>query len=295
MAAIKRLIKAQWPNLVRLNVEKTYIGEVVLAALLHGQWPQLQHINASRQNLASDMIKFTKRGWEQLVSLHLHNCGLSWQFLAAFHEANWPNLQDLRLSANYFYKRHKPNQHKRYFGSDIVSDWLSEAKMPNLTSLHFSCNHLINHKSQLGFATADWPLLQSLTLFHCFIGLDSALHTVVNGDWPQLTHLDLSNNDLGDGAIQTLSQAHWPLLRSLKLSKNHFKFAGVQGIVRLDVCLLERLDLSRNRLFSKAFKCLLKATWPRLSYLNVSDNTDSAACFRQLNILKWLQLQELII
>ena len=212
--------------------------------------------------MGSDMLNFTKRGWEQLVSLHLHNCGLTWQFLAAFTSAHWPNLQDLRLSANYFYKSHKLGEHIRSFGADIVSEWLSQANMPKLTSLHFSCNCLIDYKSQLGFATADWPLLQSLILYHCFIGLNSALHTVVNGDWPQLTYLDLSNNDLGDGAIQTLSQAQWPLLWSLSLSKNHFKFAGVQGIVRLDAYLLERLDLSRNNLFSKAFKCLLKATWP---------------------------------
>ncbi len=63
-----------------------------------------------------------------------------------------------------------------------------------------------------------WPALRSLNLSFSRLGADG-MHHLVGGLWPDLMHLDLSNNSLDEEAMFLMSDVgdKWPNLETLDL------------------------------------------------------------------------------
>ncbi|DBA84144.1 TPA: hypothetical protein ACH3X1_006617 [Trebouxia sp. C0004] len=105
------------------------------------------------------------------------------------------------------------------------------------------------------------------------------LTRLLGKDWLGLRKLDLSqvkSSSIGLAVMAQLSQADWPLLTSLDLSDNNLGADSMSDIIKGKFPALESLDVSSNKLDVEAMQQLVKGDWPRLRYLWLSINPFSA-------------------
>lgn len=111
--------------------------------------------------------------------------------------------------------------------------------------------------------------------------------------WSQLSALALQHSSLSPSGIAQLAAVPWPNLRILNVSGNSLGSACTAQLTQAWP-QLRSLDISRNNLDADAVSHLVKASWPLLHTLNLSQNTGlDAAAFRELAIAQWPQLTRL--
>ena len=112
----------------------------------------------------------------------------------------------------------------------------------------------------------------------------------VKGEWPNLTHLDLSRNHLDTSFFGQLKNAKWPLLGSLNLHSALYQVSAtaqaqheaLQGIVQCDWHHLQSLGLASCGLNPEAMQTICQAQWSNLRVVDVTANSMSGDAMRYL-------------
>ena len=127
---------------------------------------------------------------------------------------------------------------------------------------------------------------------------------VVNAQWFQLKHLDLSgrHRELGSADVLCLARGHWPNLSTLSLSGSLLLCDLPESLDHLAHALwpvLQDLDLSRQCEFPMLIweledaAMLSQGTWPMLKKLNLSYNRMCEGCMPMIASGHWPLLEVL--
>ena len=109
-----------------------------------------------------------------------------------------------------------------------------------------------------------WKQVQNL---HITLSLlpPTAMHTVLQADWPVMTVLDLQNTALSCDAIFLLVAQSWPCLSRLNLNGTSLSTDACLKLLTGSWPLLKSLDLGQNHLDTSFFKQMVEGS--RLLYL----------------------------
>jgi len=125
------------------------------------------------------------------------------------------------------------------------------------------------------------------------IGADS-LKYLIEGHWPELYDLDLSENEINDKGAEILAQGNWPKLGILKLGKTGITTAGAELIVKkAKWTQLKLLDLSSNEgINDQGLTVLPRGNW-NLETLNLNNtNITKKSLFYFILNTNWLNLKQ---
>ena len=96
-------------------------------------------------------------------------------------------------------------------------------------------------------------------------------------DWPAVTSLNLSRNELDDVAAQLLAVIAWPKMVNVNLSHNYDVGPGAATwLVQAQWPALNSLDLEGTHI---ALASLLIGNWPELEVLNLKDSFKAEAAW----------------
>lgn len=141
--------------------------------------------------------------------------------------------------------------------------------------------------------TSNYPHLQKLDIkYRAKLQFD-AVCILSQANWPLLTELNLSRNNLEAAAVGHLIQGRWPKLRALNLSHNLLGPMGMQWLNRGDWPSLESLDLSDTGINADASDELAKGRWSQLRHVAISYNMLSLAEMEPLLKAPWAALTSL--
>lgn len=255
------------------------------------QLRRLVHATASvvsfgtqRQSSEADARLLSSGTWTSLKAMNFKHADLSADAIAVLSQGDWPLLKILVLSNNLFGAR--------------GMEHFSHGRWPALATLELH---------QVGMSFTMMQHLQHATLA-CLSSLDLSENVMANsacwaelvkGDWPNLTRLDLSSNNIDIGFVGQLKTAKWPLLGSLNL---HFAFCqhsataqreALQGMAQCDWHNLQSLGLASCSLGPEAMQKLCQAQWPDLRILDLTANSMSGDAIRYLAGSVWSQLEVL--
>lgn len=184
-------------------------------------------------------------------------------------QVSWPLLQILVLA--------------EFRASDVRFPKVSTpASWPSLTSLIIVNVALAGETAAEYLTSTSLPKLQSLTLHLARLEV-SALTQLVKGQWPCLTHLDLSCNDFPTSALAQFKKASWPLLEWLDL----------QGALVAEDKMLLSSSEAIAAAQQKAFHDLAQSQWPRLVHLNLDSCNLNPQNMRELCQAPWSCLADL--
>ena len=102
------------------------------------------------------------------------------------------------------------------------------------------------------------------------------------GDWPQLTSLDIQNNRVKPQGLRHVVKGRWPLLKVLNVASNGLDTKAVAKLTTAKWPLLEDLDLSANSMQPQGISHLLKANWPLKALRLASTCTEGTAIVTML-------------
>ena len=184
-------------------------------------------------------------------------------------QASWPLLQVLVLAD--------------FRVSDVpFPKVITPASWPSLTSLVIVNIALVGETAAEYLTSASLPKLHTLTLRNVCLDA-SALAELVNGQWPCLTHLDLSCNKLPTSALGQFKNATWPFLEWLDLW-------GALGAE--DKMLLASSDAIAAAQ-QQAYHDLAQCQWPRLARLNLESCNLNPQNMHELCKGQWSVLPDL--
>ena len=113
-----------------------------------------------------------------------------------------------------------------------------------------------------------WPALRWLSLPHQQLG-SFPMKPLLQTDWSQLDHSDLSDNNLNAQSLEVMVACKWPFLTSLSLRYNSLDVDDMEVLVQGKWPLLRDLDLSGNHFCEQACNHLARGAWPNLSTLQL--------------------------
>ncbi len=120
---------------------------------------------------------------------------------------------------------------------------------------------------------------------------------LVKGEWPSLTHLDLSGNHIDTGSLINLKNAKWPLLGSLNLQFTLHQLSAtaqcevLQGLAQCNWHHLQSLGLANCSLSPRAMQKICQAQWSDLRELDLTANSMSGGAITFLAGSVWSQLE----
>ncbi len=257
---------------------------------------QLRHLVRTTASLVSfgfglhmseaDVRLLASGAWTHLKALNFSNAGMNANAIAVLSQGDWPLLKTLVLSYNKT--------------GACGMEHFSQGRWPALATLKPHC---------VGMSTSMMQHLQHATLA-CLSSLDLSENMMANstcwaelvkGKWPNLTHLDLSGNDIGTGFFIKLKNAKWPLLRSLNLQFTLHKLSAtarneaLQGLGQCNWHQLQSLSLADCSLSPEAMQKVCQAQWSDLRELDLTANSMSGDAIRCLAGSFWSQLEVLIL
>ncbi len=276
-------LNTSWRDLRSLRLTNT---NVQMAWLLSVTWPRLEvlwlHHGSSvseelpPESATSHMPRLRELSlmWNQMSNallLRLARC--------------WPLLQYLNLNSCMI----------DTWGPDALTGQVGTYNWAGLRMRHLSINCALSPTRISAFTRKSWPDLTSLSLRTNVSNLiDPHFHLL---GLHQLQHVDLMDNELGDGACFSLQSAQWPLrtlllchtkitsagvrflamgqwptMQNFALSSNEAGNAYVSELINAGWPLLEELDLSGNHIDRNDIACVFRGQWPHLRVLNVTRN-----------------------
>ena len=210
---------------------------------------QLVYTNASSVQLhsGSDIALLISQHWPQLTTLKLGKSNIT------EHHIAWLVQGDLQLQC-----------------LDLSHIKLTSAGVKQLVCGKWSALAYLNLAQSFGHVRCQDAR-----------GVVASCRHLAHSDWPALTVLNISNNNLSVNALAELVQADWPGLQDLDVSAN------------------QKTELDDDRPWSKQghgfFTQLAQAPWTGMQDLNISANLldyEDALCMSQL---KWHHLTGLNI
>ena len=156
------LVKADFPFLQTLHLQKMYLDPLALRHLQQSHWPNLMTIQ-----LSYDLICLIESGSGKLLIP-----------LIPFQQAQWPRLQSLTVQTNFS------------IDATLVTALL-EAEWPLLHTLRIIGNILMA-QAAAELSLGSWPSLKRIRL-DVFHGMSEEIaKSLVLGKWPELHELTLA-------------------------------------------------------------------------------------------------------
>ena len=260
-AVFESMAQGFWPSLTELNLSQNPCSAESAACLIHCQLPHLLKLDLSGTNMHLGIASLVECGWANLQILLLKTNHLKHESLAQLVNGAWPLLEHLDLATNDL----QP--------SDFYL--LNNAHWPLIKILGFSNNggasKVATSKASCGMSNKIRRHLQVLDLHNCNLG-PAEVASICQGQYPQLTALHLSANQMCGQAIKVLVTIPWPTLQCLSLSWSDVDAVGVNYLVQGHFPKLVYLDLIGNLLSVQALQAILTADWPDLVHLLLSRN-----------------------
>jgi len=308
--SLKYLIQGKWPKLNHLDLsENQGIHDEGVEMLIGGNWPSLETLNLSKTNMTAVGVGAIadQSKWPQLKHLDLSGNEIHDEGLQILTRGNWPLLESLNLNNSQITKKSFLN-------------FVLNIKWSNLKEVHF--DPVGNNAAAKNLLQKNWHLLERLDLSNGEIAQNEIETIVSRCNWPQLKYLDLSGNEIHDEGLQILTQGNWPLLEALNLNRSGFSKksflyfilnvkwsnlkevhfdpvgnnAAAKNLLQKNWHLLERLDLSNGEITQEEVELIVKrCSWPRLKYLDLSNNGIHDAGLESLASAKWPLLEDLSI
>ncbi len=307
----RELAKAEWPLLHELCLDFNEInGECIDE--LNVAWPLLEVLKATGLTPAAT-ITLTESKWQNLKALYVED----WEGATAVEHwthAIWPLLNKLSLcEAVVTFTAAAIANFKHLQVVELVSCRLQHGTCAALTFLSPFVKRLSLWHSPLtedileAFEGVTWSQLECLDLSYTRLTPQS-LHTWAREHWPVLRRLHLnscipSSCDLAalghwkllhlqclqlryacfksDEAVSQLITAHLPCLKEVVLEGSSLGNEGLIRLVKGKWRSLEILNL-HNRLDNHCLGVLLRADWPDLQQLNLSQNRLGVAAYQVL-------------
>ena len=163
-AGLAELSKGNWLQLSKLDLRQTSIGPQALAHLANGNWPRMTSILLSQTQISACGQLLQRASWFCLAHLSLHDCNLTSHDMKQLCCHNWPELQDLDLSANRL--------------DCAAFSYLSQGMWPLLVSLNLS-NTGVSSAAMSDLIHAQWPKIADLDLSKNSCTIDSAAIAVL--------------------------------------------------------------------------------------------------------------------
>ena len=235
------------------------------------------------QTSEADARLLASGAWTHSKAMNFSSAGMDANAIAVLSQGDWPLLEILLLSNNEF-------------GASGMEHF-SQGRWPAVATLGLSC---------IGMCTSMLQYLQHATLA-CLSSLDlSGNHLakptcwaeLVKGDWPNLTHLDLSCSHLDTSFFGQLKHAKWPLLGGLSLHSALYrvleapqgKHEALQGIVQCNWHHLQILNLANCGFDPDAMQTICQAQWSNLRVFDFAANPMHADAVRYLAGIAWSKL-----
>jgi len=279
----------------------------IVQNLLLNNWPQPEGFDLSDSEITHHEIDIlvNKWSWPQLKLLYLSGNEINDKGLEILSRGNWPLLETLTLS-------------KTNITEVGVETLVNQAKWLELKHLDLSENE-VNDRGFEVLSQGNWTLLEVLNLKATnmtAVGVEVIVH---RAKWPQLIHLNLSQNEIDDDAIEELAQANWPLLEKLDLSytkitkRKYLSFVlntkwpsleeirmdsvgefARRALLQKNWPLLEELNLRYGEITQNEIELIVnRCSWPRLMHLNLSYNNILDGGIEVLSRGNWPKLQTL--
>ncbi len=237
-----------------------------------------------RQSSEADARLLSSGTWTHLDSMNFRHADMSADAMAVLIQGDWTFLKTLVLSYNSFGAR--------------GMEHFSHGRWPALATLELhrvgmSCT-MMQHLQH-----ATLACLLSLVLSENIMANSACWAELVKGEWPNLTHLDLSSNYIDISFVGQLKTAKWPLLGSLNL---HFALVqrsataqreALHGMAQCDWHHLQSLGLASCSLSPEGMQKICQAQWPDLRELDLAANSMSGDALRYLAGSVWSQLEVL--
>ncbi len=168
-----------------------------------------------RQSSEADARLLSSGTWTHLEAMNFRPVNMSVKAIAVLSQGHWPLLKVLVLSNNLL--------------GVCGMEHFSHGRWPALATLELHCVGMrTKMMEQLQHATL--ACLSSLILSENKMAESACWAELVKGEWPNLTHLDLSSNNINISFLGQLKNAKWPLLGSLNLhgALSKFKFSATR-------------------------------------------------------------------
>ena len=217
---VAQLHKVGWSTLQSCRIEKVGQSSAGIQAFCTYTWPSLLELDLSYCQLDAVAIShLAAASWPCLTILNLHDTGLTHAAFQRLWSGCWPALRHLNISRNNLSMGSSSMLAQSLGPATKVTDWA-----PQLTVLDLSDNLMTSESSLMAsvieqVTTVHCPCLEKLFLKHIIPDLYIVSH-VVQGRWPKLSMLDISEAAIGAPALQMLAQAPWRHLKVLCLDAN---------------------------------------------------------------------------
>ena len=239
--------------------------------------PNLKRLDLSRNKIA-ETESLIQANWPKLRHLDLSDNEINDKVLQILTQGNWPFLEALNLNNTKTTK-------KRLFHFHL------KANLLNLKEIN--CNR--NEKAFAeGFLPKNQPFLERLDLSSCQITQKEIKIILEKFKWPQLRHLDLSDNDIFDQGL-ALIIGQWKLLEEFHLKNTKITRQGIEIIVNeMYLPNLQKLDISENAIFDERLKLITSGNWPLFQHLVYRDiKITTKGNIALLRNLQWPNLDHL--
>jgi len=281
-----KILAEKCPNIEYLNVNGC--GKLNQIYTIEGEWPLLTRLEASGCGTLEKLVSYspikilsmsTSRQIEIFVekpTLDSFMITLANGFYFSFKKGE--NLQLTPLSTDGFLLdifRQKAKIEK-YFRDDKITLGkypISSSKdlAVFITEINFQDSNIKTQdiKSMIQLRLIN---LKKLDLSKNETMRADSLKYLIQGDWPKLTHLDLSENQINDKGFKVLARGDWPLLETLNIQQTDMTANGIQDIVNAPKWVqLKHLNLCGNlKIDDEGLKILTQGNWPLLETLELS-------------------------
>ena len=222
--------------------------------------------------------------WTHLESMNFMLADMSAASMAVLSQGDWPFLKTLVLSCNSF--------------GACGMEHFSHGRWPALATLEL-CRVSMRTTMMQHLQLATLACLSSLDVSDNITANYVCWAELVKGDWPNLTHLDLSSNCINIGFAGQIKTAKRPLPGSLNLHtalSQHSATAqrgALQGLAQCKWHHLQSLCLASCSLSPESMQQISQAPWPDLRELDLAANSMSGDAIRYLAGSVWSQLEVL--
>jgi len=284
----KSLFKENWHCLEKLDLSSSEITQHEIEAIVN-KFPQLKHLDLSDNPKINDeaLQILTQASWPLLETLNLEETNITKEKSLSFlWNTNWPKF--IKITLPVFWDFISQNLALSFIQKDLsqveklelthlnpayitLETIVNQHQCPKLKHLNIS-NSDISFEEFSGLTLAEVPFLEELHLEDTKIPLKGIEKIASQSKWPQLKHLNISNNKIFDKGILALSLAKWQLLEDLNLKNTRITAEGIKIIVsKMNLPHLKKLNVSENSILDEGLETISSGDWPSFEHLVFSN------------------------
>lgn len=244
-----------WPprhQITSLSFSSCHLSGTDIQSLGVHDWQMLRRLYMRDDICDCQILEICRAGSSTIEELDLSHCCTSWERSDdTLLDSIWPALQVLKMPAAGI--------------DDVAMSQLAKVTCPNLQAYDLTANIRTPGMMQ-HLVSCSYQMLTYLNLSWSDLDV-SGVQELVQGNWPQLSMLDLSGNGLCIDAVTDITACRsWPLLRQLNLSRNWLARCGAIKLRSGNTLQLKLLAVSTGTMPE-----WVQLHWPNIEWVDVSD------------------------